>query len=214
LDLHNPAATAPEEAGGGNTIETGASENPPGDETLGRRNPAIYESDLLTFTTDVRMDKVSQILSNSDRAAGGDIEVAFWIKDVMNQWRVKGKAFIIGGDSADRVEMKAREEIWKWMRRREPGAESAASRGAERAWSWEREITAHFANLSPIMRGGFPFRKKVVLLYSISVRFVLYAPSPCLIDDTYITAYLFLFKMNHSHSLFQCRLLFMPCKSN
>jgi hypothetical protein len=77
----------------------------------------------------------------------------------MNQWRVEGKAFIIGGDSADRAEMRAREEIWKWMRLRESGTESAASHGAETAWSWEREITAHFANLSPIMRGRFPFRK-------------------------------------------------------
>ena len=59
-------------------------------------------------------------------------------------------------------------EIWKWMRPREPGGKNiAASYGKEKPWSWEREITSHFANLSPIMRGGFPSRKRSFFLFHV-----------------------------------------------
>ncbi|KKZ59932.1 hypothetical protein EMCG_05251 [[Emmonsia] crescens] len=120
-------------------------------------NTNVYESDLLTFTTDVRMEKIAQIASSSDRTScgntaggGGPIEAVFWIKDAMTQWRIKGKTYIIGGDSHDAGELRSRENIQQWVRRREGSADEDAKR-----WSWEKEITANFANLSPIMRGSF-----------------------------------------------------------
>ncbi|EEH40268.2 hypothetical protein PAAG_02323 [Paracoccidioides lutzii Pb01] len=120
-------------------------------------NPNTYESDLLTFTTDVRMEKIAQIFSYYDGSCsgvesggGGRVEAVFWVKDVMTQWRIKGRAFIVGGDSDDPDELKARENIWPWVRRRGDSMDEDTKR-----WSWDKEITAHFANLSPTMRGSF-----------------------------------------------------------
>ncbi|KAK2780935.1 hypothetical protein FQN53_000887 [Emmonsiellopsis sp. PD_33] len=123
------------------------------DETDGnkeiRLNPGIYESDMLTFTTDVRMEKVGQIHSINDDG-GGQVEGVFWVKDAMTQWRIRGRAFVTGGDSHGADEISAKESIRKWMRLREGGENDDT-----KIWSWEREITTQFANLSPIMRGSF-----------------------------------------------------------
>ncbi|OJD24061.1 hypothetical protein ACJ73_04577 [Blastomyces percursus] len=120
-------------------------------------NPTVFESDLLTFTTDVRMEKVAQMESpydGSDRGnrarGGGPVEAVFWVKDAMTQWRIKGRSFIVGGDSHDASELKSRESIRQWVRRTEGSADDGVKR-----WTWEKEITANFANLSPTMRGSF-----------------------------------------------------------
>lgn len=114
----------------------------------GRINPDVYESDMLTFTTDVRMEKVRQIESEEKGNVGGEVEAMFWVKDVMTQWRVKGRAFIVGGEGGNKLELANRERIWAWMR-----ARHSASRDSAKSWNWEKEVTAHFANMSPIMRG-------------------------------------------------------------
>ncbi|OAT04562.1 hypothetical protein BDBG_01093 [Blastomyces gilchristii SLH14081] len=123
----------------------------------GGLNPTVFESDLLTFTTDVRMEKVAQMESSYDGSdwgnrdrGGGPIEAVFWVKDAMTQWRIKGRSFIIGSDSRDAGELKSRENIRQWVRRREGSADDDVKR-----WTWEKEITANFANLSPTMRGSF-----------------------------------------------------------
>ncbi|OAX79266.1 hypothetical protein ACJ72_06415 [Emergomyces africanus] len=119
-------------------------------------NPNVYESDLLTFTTDVRMEKIAQISSSSDpyqgngAGAGGPIEAVFWVRETMTQWRIKGRAFIIGSDRHGASELESRENIRQWVRRRDGSADEDAKR-----WSCDNEITAIFANLSPIMRGSF-----------------------------------------------------------
>ncbi|QSS53664.1 pyridoxamine 5'-phosphate oxidase domain protein [Histoplasma capsulatum var. duboisii H88] len=119
-------------------------------------NPNVFESDLLTFTTDIRMEKIAQMASTdgADRgngaSGGGPIEAVFWVKDAMMQWRIKGRAFVIGNESCDAGELWSRENIQRWVRRREGSAEEDITR-----WTWEKEITANFANLSPTMRGSF-----------------------------------------------------------
>ncbi|KAK7996870.1 hypothetical protein PG989_004910 [Apiospora arundinis] len=68
-------------------------------------NPDIYEADLLTFTTDVRMDKMPELWEDGAVAAaggdslmgngastgsgggGGPVEAVFWAKEPMVQWR-------------------------------------------------------------------------------------------------------------------------------
>ncbi|KAG4428401.1 hypothetical protein IFR05_016113, partial [Cadophora sp. M221] len=65
------------------------------------RNERVYESDLLTITTDVRMEKVPEIFASSQghgdvsqsqgSGGGGPVEAVFWVKDVMTQWRIKGE---------------------------------------------------------------------------------------------------------------------------
>jgi hypothetical protein len=110
----------------------------------GEMNPPIYESDMIAFTTDVRMDKVEQL-----KETNGAIEVLFWVKEVMGQWRLRGKAFVIGDDENEASEKTARSEIAKGLRKRSD--DTTESEG----WSWEKEVTAYFANHSPLMRGKF-----------------------------------------------------------
>jgi hypothetical protein len=107
-------------------------------------NPSVYESDMLTFTTDVRMEKLGQ-LESSQR----EIEAVFWLKDLMAQWRVKGKAFAIGNPlgEADKEDKLACSAVQKGLRVKDGGAA-----GVE-GWTWERAVTKYFANHSPIMRG-------------------------------------------------------------
>ncbi|KAL1953903.1 hypothetical protein VTO42DRAFT_2055 [Malbranchea cinnamomea] len=125
------------------------------DREKGGENPPVYESDMLAFTTDVRMAKVDQILSENE-GAGGEVEAMFWVKDAMTQWRLNGRAFIVGGDREDNVEKQHREQIWKWMRPRSTMNDTPpVPAETDKSWNWENEITAHFANMSPVMRGTF-----------------------------------------------------------
>ncbi|KAL1976965.1 hypothetical protein VTN31DRAFT_3247 [Thermomyces dupontii] len=117
-------------------------------------NPRIYESEMLSFTTDVRMEKVEHF-----DASDGAVEVVFWVKAVMAQWRLRGKALVIGDEASKPAEQAARAEILKGLRRRRRGEitnNTSSQTGTEDAdWSWEKEVTAYFANHSPIMRGSF-----------------------------------------------------------
>ncbi|CZS88751.1 hypothetical protein WAI453_010631 [Rhynchosporium graminicola] len=126
------------------------------------QNERVYESELLTLTTDVRMEKVPEIFASSaghgkvsqsqGSGGGGPVEAVFWIKDVGTQWRIRGEAFIVGrdiegeGDESSGVRT-VKSEVGGRMRIvKEEGKE---------AWSWSKELTAHFGNLSPGMRGSF-----------------------------------------------------------
>lgn len=108
----------------------------------GEMNPQIYESDMLAFTTDVRMEKVEQLNETGDA-----IEVMFWVKEVMAQWRLRGKAFIIGDEESKPNEQAARSHVEKGLRRK------SSDDTESKDWSWDKEVTAYFANHSPAMRG-------------------------------------------------------------
>ena len=129
------------------------------------KNPRVFETDLPTFTTDVRMEKVGEIFGTSaghaDReeltkgsGGGGPVEAVWWVKDVMIQWRIKGEAFIVsddveGSEQSDTSSgvRTVKSELGKRMR--------LVDANKEGEWSWKREITGHFGNLSPGMRGSF-----------------------------------------------------------
>jgi len=134
------------------------------------RNPRVYESDLLAFTTDVRMNKAAQVISPADfsptqsqynvdssaptfaSGGGGPCEAVFWIKELKVQWRLRGDAFILGPDidgDAKGPEL-VRKELGKRMREVDPTKKGE--------WSWSREVTGQFGNLSPGMRGSFANR--------------------------------------------------------
>ncbi|KAJ5946824.1 hypothetical protein N7454_003663 [Penicillium verhagenii] len=106
-------------------------------------NPHIYESDMLTFTTDTRMEKLPQIDSS-----GNAVEAIFWLQDLMTQWRVKGRAFAIGSPSGEEHEGEkiSRAEINHGLRTKEN------SSGDVKKWTWEKAVTEYFANHSPMMR--------------------------------------------------------------
>jgi len=127
------------------------------------RNPPLFDSDMPTFTTDVRMAKVGQIFASSaghaDRdsqvqgsGGGGPVEAVWWIRDTGTQWRMKGEAFVVGEDIDDSDGgsgvRTVKSEVGRRMRRTE-------GEGLENDWSWARELTAHFGNCSPGMRGSW-----------------------------------------------------------
>ncbi|KIE01008.1 zn 2cys6 transcription factor, partial [Metarhizium majus ARSEF 297] len=111
-------------------------------------NPASYETDLPTITTDARMEKVSEIFSASNggdsSGIGGAVEAVFWFPDSMTQWRLRGHACLLGPDIDSLEASSTREALAPYMRK-----------AGDAEWSWSRELTAQFGNLSPFMRGTF-----------------------------------------------------------
>jgi pyridoxamine 5'-phosphate oxidase len=135
---------------------------PENEHNTARKNEPVYESDMLTFTTDVRMGKVPQIFASSagggeveqsqGSGGGGPVEAVFWIKDVMTQWRFKGKAYIIGPD----IEGTGEESSGvRTVKSRVGEGMHVVKEEGKGDWSWQREVSAHFGNLSPGMRGSF-----------------------------------------------------------
>jgi pyridoxamine 5'-phosphate oxidase len=127
------------------------------------KNPKVYESDLPTFTTDVRMEKVGQIFSTSAGHAessdqtqgsggGGPVEAVWWVEETGTQWRIKGRAYVVSNDIEGEEESSGvrtvKSEIGKRMR--------AVDEGKEKDWSWSRELTASFGNQSPGIKGIIP----------------------------------------------------------
>lgn len=122
------------------------------------QNERMYESEMPTFTTDVRMEKVGDLFASSDGHAtegrqvqgsggGGPVEAAFWIKDVGTQWRMKGEAYVVGED----IEGEGKQSSGVRTVKSEVGTRMRPVKEGE--WSWGTELTAHFGNCSPRMRG-------------------------------------------------------------
>lgn len=126
------------------------------------KNDKIFESDMPTFTTDVRMMKVPDIFAtsagnvaaanlNGGCGGGGPVEAVWWVKEANIQWRMKGEAFVVGQDVEGDGEQSSgvrtvKSELGKRMHVLKPGQEGD--------WSWQTEVTGHFGNLSPGMRGN------------------------------------------------------------
>ncbi|KAI0844072.1 pyridoxamine 5'-phosphate oxidase-domain-containing protein [Daldinia vernicosa] len=117
-------------------------------------NPDVYETDFPTFTTDCRMDKMAELFGTEEtgeklRGSGGGapVEAVFWARETGTQWRVRGKAYVLAPDVEDSEEGKrVISTLTARMRRKD------ASQGG---WSFAREVTAHFGNMAPLMRGSF-----------------------------------------------------------
>jgi pyridoxamine 5'-phosphate oxidase len=120
-------------------------------------NPSIYESDLPTITTDDRMEKVPELFQTATTGGSseppqsrrtGPVEAVFWMPEVMTQWRIRGSAVVVGPDIDSEGGGSARKALEARMRKTDDA-------GSSDQWSWGRELTAHFGNLSPMMRGSF-----------------------------------------------------------
>lgn len=126
------------------------------------QNDRVYESDLLTLTSDVRMAKIPEIFASSPghgevaqsqgSGGGGPVEAVFWVKEVMTQWRFRGDAYVVGPDIEGAGEESSgtrtvKSRVGERMR--------VVKEGEKDNWSWEKELTAHFGNLSPGMRGRY-----------------------------------------------------------
>lgn len=115
-----------------------------------------YSSDLITITTDARMEKTTELLGdNAGREApsasgrGGPVEALFWIEETNTQWRIRGHTFVVGPDIDSEAGKPVRDALRHYMR---PSPSSSLEKGD---FSFARELTAHFGNLSPGMRGSF-----------------------------------------------------------
>lgn len=134
------------------------------------KNPHVFESDMPTFTTDVRTEKVQDLFATGPghgapeqakgSGGGGAVEAVFWVKgkelgqdkDVMVQWRMRGDAFLVAGDMENEKEQSSgvrtvKSKVGERMRL-VPGQDPSQ-------WSWQKEIDGHWGNLSPGMRGSF-----------------------------------------------------------
>lgn len=129
------------------------------------QNPRVYESDMPTFTTDVRMQKVGELFSSSAGHAekeeqtqgcggGGPCEAVFWINETGTQWRIKGSGWIVGPDVEGEPTSGVR-TLKSEVGRRMKIVDAEKHEAGE--WSWGKELTAHFGNCSPGMRGWFSF---------------------------------------------------------
>ncbi|KAI5845266.1 pyridoxamine 5'-phosphate oxidase-domain-containing protein [Morchella snyderi] len=136
---------------------------------LPAHNPRIYTSDALTFTTDSRMAKTGDLRvppASSSGGGGGNaavlstggayVEALFWIagdtatgENIQNQWRVRGRCYLLAEADAD--EATAVTDVLRQCLVPTAGDGEAAAA----AWSWRREVQAHFANLAPALRGSF-----------------------------------------------------------
>lgn len=139
----------------------------------GPKNPRAYETEMPAFTTDVRMEKVAQLFgtgkghAESEKQAqgsggGGPVEAVWWAEEVGVQWRIKGTAFVVADDVEGKGEESSgvrtvKSEVGKRMR--------VVDEGKVGEWSWEREVTGHFGNMSPPMRG-----KSRILLVPLQVK--------------------------------------------
>ncbi|KAK4181929.1 pyridoxamine 5'-phosphate oxidase-domain-containing protein [Triangularia setosa] len=133
---------------------------PPNSRNPAPLNPPIYTSDLLALTTDARMSKTSEIFdtaggdsqtaSGGPSGGGGPVEAVFWVDKTKTQWRVRGTAWVLGPDVDGESDgaRKVRSVLQPKMRKTD-------GEGKEQDWSFGREVTAHFGNLSPVMRGSF-----------------------------------------------------------
>ncbi|KAL0930414.1 uncharacterized protein CTRU02_214489 [Colletotrichum truncatum] len=136
-------------------------------------NPPVYESDMLTLTTDARMAKVPDFFGSATPTAGAagsgggaPVEACFWT-DAKVQWRVRGEAYILGPDvehdspaAADLRSkilgnMRKLSESESERRKAEDLPSEVRDHVSDKEWSFGRELTAHFGNLSPGMRGTF-----------------------------------------------------------
>lgn len=127
------------------------------------QNHRVYESDLPTFTTDVRMEKVPELFATSAGKAqkeeqvqgsggGGPCEAAFWIKETGTQWRMKGTAWVVSQD-IDKNETSGVRTVKSEVGRRMRVVDKEKAEKGE--WSWGTELTGHFGNCSPGMRGSW-----------------------------------------------------------
>ncbi|KAJ3490531.1 hypothetical protein NLG97_g5757 [Lecanicillium saksenae] len=130
------------------------------------RNPNVYQTDLLTLTTDVRMEKVSEIFPRSTAATpntsetlqscvGGVVEAVIWAAHVKTQWRIRGRVYMVGLDIQSDAAQPVRDALSAWMRRQHSGNTMDGLEAEAETWCWDKELTLSFGSLNPSMRGSF-----------------------------------------------------------
>ncbi|RAK86394.1 hypothetical protein BO79DRAFT_271166 [Aspergillus costaricaensis CBS 115574] len=114
----------------------------------GSNLPSV-ESDMFTFTTDSRMEKLKELQSSNQ-----EIEALFWLKEASSQWGIQGKAWVLGNPCGemDAAEKESRSAIEKQL---QPTDHQGVG---DTPFDWDYAVTKYFANHSPLMRGSFRSR--------------------------------------------------------
>lgn len=127
-------------------------------------NPRAYESEMPTFTSDVRMHKVEEVFRSSAGHAkeehqwqgsggGGPVEAVFWVKETQTQWRIKGEAFVVGPDIEEETDQSKMSSGVRTVKSELGSRMRIVDENTKDDWHWSRELTAHFGNNSPGLRG-------------------------------------------------------------
>lgn len=128
------------------------------------QNERVYESEMPTFTSDVRMLKVPEIFASSQGHAekreqtlgsggGGPVEAVWWIKETKTQWRLKGEAYVIAPDIEEETEQSKQSSGVRTVKSELGSRMRVVKPEGQGEWSWSKELTAHFGNNSPGLRG-------------------------------------------------------------
>ena len=128
------------------------------------KNDRVYESEMPAFTTDVRMNKPIEVFASSSGHAddeslvqgsggGGPCEAVWWAKDPMVQWRMRGHAFVIGNDIEGEGEQSKESSGVRTVKSEVGSRMRVVDEEKKGGWSWKTELTAHFGNMAPGMRG-------------------------------------------------------------
>lgn len=127
-------------------------------------NERNYESEMPTFTSDIRMNKIGELFSSSAGHAkddsqvqgsggGGPCEAVWWIKDIGVQWRMKGEAFVVGSDIEGEGEQSKESSGVRTVKSEVGSRMRVVKEDGKDSWSWSKELTGHFGNNSPGLRG-------------------------------------------------------------
>lgn len=140
------------------------------------------ESDLISFTTDERMDKVDQM-----NTSGGAVEALFYLRDISTQWRIKGRGCIFGAPGGEEGaggsgqeqfrEQEARREIGRRLRWKDLSSTSDWNGDGDGhlQFGWEKAVTVYFANQTPVLRGNMKVNVVIWLafpLLTLTYRFI------------------------------------------
>lgn len=128
------------------------------------QNPRVYESEMPAFTTDVRMGKVEDLFRTGAGHAqeeeqwqgsggGGPVEAVWWVKETQTQWRVKGQAYVVAPDIEAETEQSKVSSGVRTVKSELGSRMRVVQEGKEGDWSWATELTGHFGNNSPGLRG-------------------------------------------------------------
>ncbi|KAL9106633.1 MAG: hypothetical protein Q9227_008353 [Pyrenula ochraceoflavens] len=133
------------------------------------KNPQVYDSDCPIFTSDSRMEKVYELFATgkgkgsreqslSGTGGGGPAEACYWVKEVMCQWRIRGKCWLLGVQDIEEQNsgtVTVKGELGRYMRDLSQDSDNSEDAKNAKKWSWPLEIQNVFENLSPTMRGSF-----------------------------------------------------------
>lgn len=86
---------------------------------------------------------------------GGPVEAVFWVDEVKVQWRIRGTAWVVARDVEAEVGEHGETSGVRTLKAEIGERMRIVDQEKVPEWSWAKELTAHFGNCSPGMRGSW-----------------------------------------------------------